>query len=945
MFGSRKQATNGWHKAKKKSSRASASCLGQSSSGSAAGDSQLASTLLWLADAGILALLFVAPLFFGGRNDLGRGVFVALAVAAAVAWFARQSLVKNATWYRSFAFIPLLLAVGLVVVQLIPLPVDWLAVMSPRHAELLPAWTANANFGIHLGEWTTLSFAPSETQASLTVLLALVFLFAIVVQRIRNLDDVERLLRWTALASVAMAAFGLLQYFTSDGRYFWFYKHPYELTNTQVVGSFTNRNHFCHFIVLGFASLLAWIIGAQTNSNGEHSGRRASLRVSRGLLFAAIAISVCAVLLTQSRGGVIALFVAATVFTAICWQRRLVQRQYVVGAVGLGVVVLGLLSIYGYDQAVQRMSGLAEGSLEAVDHNGSRRRIWKANIEAFQAGGLAGGGAGTHRFLHAVYLKEPSVRESSHAESSYLQIASENGMVGAGLAIVLLGCCGWWCLSAVRHAESDRAALCAAAVSAGIAASMVHGIVDFVWHIPACATLTVVLAACGLRLSQLCQTSANRAATAIAISRPRWLEACVAVSLVGAWMIYSTAGPAVGDLHWDRYRISSVARNQLTSKQNIALNRALLNNTSQSSEDAEQFLKRQHLLTGIMISELEQTVECNPGFARAQLRLAERLVEQFENEQRSADNSMSITQIRDAAIASQFQSSQALRNWLEKAFGTKVQFLYRAYQHAQLAMQLSPLQGEAYVQTAKLCFLAGRSEETTKLLMEQAIVVGPNDPEVLFAVGMQHLLASRQDEALRAWAKSFQLSASQRQRILQLLAGRLPAGEFVEAFQPQWDSLYKVFKGYAAAGQPDDIEQLIEYAEQLASTNHPNAASQTVSEKKMWILQHYTLARIYSHAGHHVQSLSNWRKAYEMAPVRYDIRLQLAHSLMENECFAEAETHYRWCLARQPQHGHLQRAVVHAAKEQALRQRDSRQPISQQRTAIGVRQQQSTIQQ
>ena len=337
-----------------------------------------------------------------------------------------------------------------------------------------------------------------------------------------------------------------------------------------------------------------------------------------------------------------------------------------------------------------------------------------------------------------------------------------------------------------------------------------------------------------------------------------------------------------------------------------------------------------------------KTVICNPKFARAQLRLAERLMEQFEIEQQSAENSMSVSQIRDAALASQFESSKALRNWLEKAFGPNVQSLYRAYHHAQLAVSLSPLQGEAYIQTAKLCFLAGRGESTSKLLMEQAIRVGPNDPEVLFEIGMQHLLAGQQDEALREWAKSYQLSESRRQRILQLLAGRLPAEQFVEAFQPKWDSIYKVFQGYAAAGQPDDIAQLIQYAEQLSDAS----SSETAPSKKNQVLQLYILAEMYSHAGQPTQSLSNWRKAFELDSSRYDIRLQLAHSLMENKCYAEAETQYRWCLTRKPKIGSLQAAVVRAAKQSSLQQQSNQQPdVRQQRTATDVNQQKSTIQQ
>ena len=72
---------------------------------------------------------------------------------------------------------------------------------------------------------------------------------------------------------------------------------------------------------------------------------------------------------------------------------------------------------------------------------------------------------------------------------------------------------------------------------------------------------------------------------------------------------------------------------------------------------------------------------------------------------------MDIGQIRDAAIASQFPSREALSEWLGRAIGEHQKLLYRALWHARQAVMRCPLQGEAYLFLAELVFLEGQIED------------------------------------------------------------------------------------------------------------------------------------------------------------------------------------------------------------------------------------------
>jgi hypothetical protein len=162
--------------------------------------------LLRLVDAGLLGVIIVAPYFFGGRHDLGRLVYVALVAATATAWFVRQAMRPTSHWKDTAAFGVLLLAVGLLILQIVPLPTAWVDWLAPRNARLLPLWHAGggSTAGL-LGQWNTISLVPHETTKALAMLLAHGLLFVVVAQRIESVVDVKRLLRWTGVSAVLMA--------------------------------------------------------------------------------------------------------------------------------------------------------------------------------------------------------------------------------------------------------------------------------------------------------------------------------------------------------------------------------------------------------------------------------------------------------------------------------------------------------------------------------------------------------------------------------------------------------------------------------------------------------------------------------------------------------------------------------------------------------------------
>ena len=867
--------------------------------------SPLAAHCLQVVDLCLLGILFVAPLFFGGRHLLGRLVFIALASIAGVAWFTHQALLKQAKWTRTWANVLGLAALLLVTLQILPLAVHSLGKIAPRNTSLLTLWNQGVGVIPSLGEWRTLSLDPSSTKIALATLLAYVLLFITAAGRLQKLTDIERLLRGVALAAILMGSFGILQYFTSNGLYFWFYEYPFSTTSLAAKGSFTTKNHFAHFLVLGVGPLLAWVVlhlrRVHKSNNDQSSTARITTTATTMGLYAGLGIVALAVLLSFSRGGILVLLVATTIAVTIFYRRGLLSSSYLYGLAMLGVVVLGLLSLSGYDRVVHRLGHFTSGSLEQLDNNEGRRKIWAANVEAIQTGSLFGSGAGTHREIYPVYFPQSTTLEHTHAENGYLQVATENGLLGIGLLLLMVMMVGLWCWQALRHAPSNQALILAGAVTASLAISLIHSVVDFVWFIPACMSLTILLAACSLRLAQLTTTELTTDLSSPLRSltpwtRSRWIGLAATTACAAVWAISTVIGPASASLHWDKYMLTNTANRHPTLR---------LAATDASPQDDPA---HQQACTEAMIYHLQKTLSQNPLSARAHLRLASKTIQLFEQRQLVSDNSMSIDQIREAALASQFASAQSLRKWLVQAFGENSRLLYRAHYHARQALRLCPLQGEGYLYLANLCFLEGHTTPVINAYLEQSLQVRPHSGRVLFEIGRQRLLLGQVEEGFGNWQQIYNDTGAHQQQIIRLLAGQLPAAGFLDIFEPTWSTLQPLWKQYRQAGNPDDWQAILDYTTAVAKKNRAKQSRYQAAHIR------HALGDMHQVLNRPEQSLAYFQQAFQISPNVYAFRRSLGRALLRANQYHLAVPHLRWCLARNPGNESLQEELILATK-------------------------------
>ena len=172
-------------------------------------------------DASLLLALFGVPFLLGGRIAVGEAALAISALCASFFWALHVTLNKETGWIRSRSDPLLILIVALMLLQIAPMSAVALRTLAPNATTILSLW--NAEGGL-FEEWPYLSLTVSATRRCIVSGLAYVLLFFVTTQRIREPKDAERIIRWFCVSAVAMCVFGLIQYLTANGLFYWFYK-------------------------------------------------------------------------------------------------------------------------------------------------------------------------------------------------------------------------------------------------------------------------------------------------------------------------------------------------------------------------------------------------------------------------------------------------------------------------------------------------------------------------------------------------------------------------------------------------------------------------------------------------------------------------------------------------------------------------------------------------
>ncbi|HZE73268.1 MAG TPA: O-antigen ligase family protein [Pyrinomonadaceae bacterium] len=366
--------------------------------------------------------------------------------------------------------------------------------------QLLPLRNAEGGAGLTVAAVRSLSFDPYSTRLFLVQAAALFIYFAAALVFTDTPHRLRLLVRTITIFGFFLALFGLTQSFTSPNKVYW----VRELAQSSAFGPFINRHHFAGYMELTIALPLGLIFAGAIEKE------------KRFIYLFAAGLMAVALIMTNSRGGIISL-VAEVLFLAVIGGIRRRKRSEektrrgpgtaarTALALALIVVFFAGVVLLGGEGALSRFVG----TVNTEDPTTGRAHFWSVTVDIIKAHPFLGTGLGGFGLVYTRYDSRNGLFRLEQAHNDYLQILSDAGIIGAGMAllfVILL-----FHRAFVRRESRDdfRRGVCIGALS-GCFAVLVHSFFDFTLHTTSNALLFLVLAALATMNGRVEQPQARR---------------------------------------------------------------------------------------------------------------------------------------------------------------------------------------------------------------------------------------------------------------------------------------------------------------------------------------------------------------------------------------------------------------------------------------------------
>lgn len=410
----------------------------------------------------VYATLIFTTLAYGTVHQPIIAFFYFVVAAMAILWAADCLTSGEVRFSKSVLQLPLLLLGLYGLIQIVP----------------FGTYTDTAGTAIA----RTISIEPFATQTTAMHIFALCAFFAVALV---SLDSAVRLRRLVTIITVfgfVYAFYAVLQSVLSPAKIYGIYA-PQAGTP---FGSFVNRHNFAAVMEMMLAVPLGLLfVGAV---------RRDKLL----LHVVAIALMASSLLLSGSRGGLVALVIEIIILVILTTRSR--GRKNVLLKIGLSLLLaaaaVGGAIFVGGDTSLTRFAESAEGP----DITSNRTQLWAETVKLIRDHVPMGSGLGTFGQAYTPYDPSSGYERAEQAHNDYLQMLADAGLVGLIIGALFLF---WFFREGVRNVKSENTFRKGVAVGAfaGCCAILVHSVFDFVLHVTAVSvsflTLMALLVASG----------------------------------------------------------------------------------------------------------------------------------------------------------------------------------------------------------------------------------------------------------------------------------------------------------------------------------------------------------------------------------------------------------------------------------------------------------------
>ena len=370
----------------------------------------------------LVGLLAFAPFAFGAVEAWSTQVVVAAAVVLAAAMGVVILLRGGRQCVATGCYVPLVLFVGLVVLQLTPLPAEMLDSVSPGASRLRSTLLADL---LPLPGSQRASLYASATRGNLRLLLAVSAVFVVATNVLNRRSRVVAMLIAISVIGAGVALLAFAQDVSGATGIYWTVP---ALRGHAVAGPFVLHSHFSQFVNGSMGSVIALLLLATRDAEDGYDESDRLWRRAVPWLVGTLVLGATTIVFSLSRGGTLAMLAAGVITAGVIGRRRgISQSGWVLFAVGLAVFA-GVLYL-GLDVVAARLSTLSDPATRFSDRLG----IVKDILVAWRQFPLLGAGLGTHQWVYPMFDRSNITGIATHAEDEFAQMLEETGAVGLAL--------------------------------------------------------------------------------------------------------------------------------------------------------------------------------------------------------------------------------------------------------------------------------------------------------------------------------------------------------------------------------------------------------------------------------------------------------------------------------------------------------------------------------
>lgn len=473
----------------------------------------------------VLFVLGALPIMLGGRSVLSFSLAGVILLCALVLWTLSVILRGKVVFQSCQGFIVFGLIFLVGGLQLWPEFSSWHTYLAPDGLTI-NIW-ADASAFLNTALPTIMALAPAVHMEKLLFVGIAAMLYILLCQCFSTEKSLLFLAYGTFFITTTYAFLGLTRYLSHDPYFLWIYLGK----SAAVAGPFVNRNSFVFMqelgVLLGMGLTMMLAYSNEKSITSQIFGKTKPY-VLIFMIFCVI-ISLLALLLTYSRGGILGAFIGLSLFIIFTFARQARSRGTLLMIFMIGATLF-LLSSYGMDRLISRFDSMATGE------DGSslmRLETWKVALELIAMSPYVGFGFGAFRYLGPMFdgaWQGNTIAFNVH--NDFIELPFSLGIPCAALILLLLAF--FFCRTLYRiliyrpsgHQRTDAytpwtyvgvGCLC------GLVAISCHEFVDYGLQQPANLALTVAMAVIAGNVGGILHEQKNGASPIWKLGRPLYV--------------------------------------------------------------------------------------------------------------------------------------------------------------------------------------------------------------------------------------------------------------------------------------------------------------------------------------------------------------------------------------------------------------------------------------